>query len=276
MIIIKDLKFGYAKKPLFQELKLNLKPGIYGLLGKNGAGKSSLLKLMAGLLYPQGGECFVLDSRPRDRRPALLEEIFLIGEEFFLPPLPMKEYIRLYSPFYPRFDREFLEHALEEWELPREGILTKMSYGQQKKFLLAFGLAAETKILLLDEPTNGLDIPSKTQFRRLLAGHWAGNRCILISTHQVKDVEQLIERALIVDRGRIIFNHTLQESAGVLKTRLSGEDPGEGVLYREKTLGGWASLEKASGGPEPGLDLELLFNGVLSAPEKFNALFEEA
>lgn len=273
MVELKDLSFGYSGAGLFRDLSLSLKPGIYGLLGKNGAGKSTLLRIIAGLLYPQNGQCHTLSENPADRQPSLLSDVFLISEEFFLPRMGMTEYVKLWSPFYPRFDHAFFVRCAEEMEIEEGKNLFSMSYGQKKKFLIAFGLAAGTRLLLLDEPTNGLDIPSKTQFRRLVAASWTSQRCIIISTHQVKDVEQLIEPILILDRGKIIFNHTLEDVSQAMRVSLSPlERHDEKVIYAEKSLGGWAILEEGRDPQGKTVDLELLFNAVLSSPEKISSL----
>ena len=160
MITIKDLSFGYAKQRsrqpyLFSHLDLDLEPGnIYGLLGKNGAGKTTLLKLICGLRFPQEGECRVMDFPPEKRSPGMLEEIFLVPEEFHVPPLVPAVHADIYSVFYPRFDRTALLDFLKEFELPEDKRLSDLSYGQKKKYLLAFGLATGCRLLVLDEPTN--------------------------------------------------------------------------------------------------------------------------
>ena len=275
MVNVEDLTFRYGREDLFQNLSLNLEPGLYGLLGKNGAGKSTLLKILAGLLFPQGGAAKVLDMVPAKRSPLLLREFFFLAEEFSLPAMTGTTYLDCYAPFYPRFDRgAFFAHA-EEFQLDLGKKLSQLSYGQKKKFLIAFGLASEAKILLLDEPTNGLDIPSKTQFRSLISSALTVDRCIIISTHQVRDVENLIDPIIIVDSGKIIFKHTLEEiSRGIRVERFDSEPMGEGILYAEKSIGGWFGLVAEIDREEEGVDLELLFNGVIQDPERIETLIQ--
>ncbi len=276
MIDLKEMSFGYGKNTLFNELTLNLGPGLYGLLGKNGAGKTSLLRIMAGLIYPHTGNCAVMEQIPGKRTPSFLREIFFLSEEFYLPRLTGLNYMELYAPFYPRFDRAFFSRCCGELELDCGKKLSNMSYGQKKKYLIAFGLASRTKLLLLDEPTNGLDIPSKAQFRRLVASSWTEDQCILISTHQVRDVEKLIDPIIIVENGKIIFKHTLEEVNSALKFSVyPREEEGSNILYSEKGLGGWAVLEEGPDETGAAVDLELLFNGVLNKPDRIETLMKE-
>ncbi len=214
MLNIEKLLFDYeGSDPLFAGLSLDVEAGkIYGLLGKNGVGKTTLLKLMTGLLFPHSGSCKMLNTDTRLRLPEILQEIYFIAEEFYVPNVTAEEYIKYYAPFYPNFDPEIFAHAAGEFELLPKKKLTKLSYGQKKKFLVAFGLAANCKLLLLDEPTNGLDIPSKSQFRKLLASSLTEDKTIVIATHQVRDLEQLIDTVVILEDGQIIYNQELFDS----------------------------------------------------------------
>ncbi len=250
---------------------------IYGLLGKNGAGKTSLLKLITGLRFPQGGSCRVLGYNPQHRPPELLEEIYFIPEEFYVPPILPGLYQQLYAPFYPRFDGSAFSRYMREFELDSSKKLTELSYGQKKKFLLAFGMATRCRLFILDEPTNGLDIPSKSQFRQLLAHISGEERTILISTHQVRDMENLIDPILILDEGRIIFQQSMLEVSRRLEVRLEQDPPAEeDVLYSDKVLGGYVVVRKNTGSEETGIDLETLFNAVTRNPDPIRNLFKEA
>ena len=276
MIKLKEMSFGYGRENLFEHLSLDLEPGIFGLLGRNGAGKSSLLRILAGLLKTGSGECRILGKDPFDRQPSFLKDVMLLSEEFYLPAVTGREYVRLYAPFYPGFDRELFAKGVRELELDLDKKLTRLSYGQKKKFLIAFCLASGTRLLLLDEPTNGLDIPSKAQFRRLVASSWSSERCIIISTHQVRDVEELIDPIIIVEGGRILFKYSIEEINRGLRFSVSTrETTGEQVLYSEKGLGGWAVLEEGADEPGGAVDLELLFNGVLREPERISRILTE-
>lgn len=277
MVEIKNLGFGYTDEKLFSELNLTLEPGnIYGLLGRNGAGKTSLLKLIAGLLFPDQGQCRTLGVTPRHRLPAMLADIFYLPEEFHLPAMVPLGYRRLYAPFYPQFSAQRFEGYLDEFGLPRDKKLTAFSYGQKKKFLLAFGLATEARLVLLDEPTNGLDIPSKSQFRRIVAAALTEERTFLISTHQVRDMEHLIDPVIVIEDGRIIFKQSLEEVARRLRITLQMNEPDpDTVLYAEKVLGGYSVVTEGTGGEDASIDLEVLFNLVTTARQRVESLFTE-
>jgi len=275
VVEIRNLSFAYARKRLFDNLELRLEPGnIYGLLGKNGAGKTTLLKIICGLRFPQRGECRVLGHLSSLRPAALLEDIYLLPEELYIPPLTLQLYTSLYAPFYRRFDHAVLKSCLEEFEVEPAVRLSELSFGQKKKFLIAFGLATGSRLLLLDEPTNGLDIPSKSQFRRLMARAGAEGRVILISTHQVRDLEHLIDPIIILDEGQIIFQQSLADAGRRLAVTLAAEPPAAGsVLYAEKTLGGYVTVRENRSGEDSRVDIEVLFNTVIGNREKVQELF---
>ena len=213
MITLEQLTFGYPHAEfLFSDLALELKPGnIYGLLGKNGAGKTTLLKIIAGLLFPSHGKCQTMGFEPRYRQAAFLQSIYFVPEDFHLPAVSIDQYKAIFAPFYPLFDAKLFQEALEKFELPKNHMLTALSFGQKKKFLMVFALATRAKLIIFDEPTNGLDIPSKSQFRKLIASSLSEDQTFIISTHQVKDVENLIDPLVILDSGKIIFNHSIEE-----------------------------------------------------------------
>ncbi|NNL42628.1 MAG: ABC transporter ATP-binding protein, partial [Desulfobacterales bacterium] len=262
MIELSNLSFSYNREKLFSQLNLSLRPGnICGLLGKNGAGKTTLLKLLAGLLFPQKGETRIMGQHPGDRSLAYLEELSFLPEEFSLPSVSPRKYEQLYAPFYPRFKSELFSNYLAEFELDPNQNLDKCSFGQKKKFLLAFGFSTDCRLTLLDEPTNSLDIPSKRQFRKTLASVLTDDRLIVISTHQARDLENLIDPVVILDEGRIIFNHSLEEISDRLCVRhLANPPTGGEVFYSEKTMDGYLVVAENIEQEETKLDLELLFN----------------
>lgn len=276
MINMTDLTFSYKNKPpLFSGLNLQISDGnIYGLLGKNGAGKTTLLKIICGLLFPQKGVCSVLAFTPSKRVPEMLQEIYFIPEEIYTPPLKIDEYLKLFAPFYPHFDQQSFDQYIKTFDLPRNDRLTSLSYGQKKKFLVAFGLATNCRLLILDEPTNGLDIPSKSQFRKLLAASLSKDRIIIISTHQVRDIGNLIDPIVILDDGNVIFNQSINDISRKLAVRVQKTEPGkDDVLYSEKTLGGYVVIDENRGESESNLDIELLFNAVINNQQRMGELF---
>jgi ABC-2 type transport system ATP-binding protein len=268
MLQIENLDFSYRKnRKLFNGLDLHLEKGnIYGLLGKNGAGKSTLLKVMTGLLYAQQGRVELYGSPLEKRLPESLKEIFFLPEEIYLPDFTPAQYIALHSPFYDKFSRMQMESIMKEFEVNPEDRLKHMSYGQKKKFIIAFALATNCSLILMDEPTNGLDIPSKSKFRKVVASMIDENRSIMISTHQVRDLENLIDPVIIIEQGKIIFNQSIDEiSRGLSFQRTGKNEPmHDTVLYTEEVFGGMNQVIPNTSGEESQIDFELLFNAVLS------------
>jgi len=276
MISIQNLSFSYRKnKPLFEGLNLDLQAGcIYGLLGKNGAGKSSLLKQMAGLLFPQGGVCKVMGYEARYRQPDFLRNLFMVPEEFYLPQVQISNYVKAYAPFYPDFSNKSFREYLEEFQIPTDQRLTEMSYGQKKKVLISFALATNTKALIMDEPTNGLDIPSKSQFRKVIAAAVSDEKCIVISTHQVRDLDNLIDNIVIIDDHKIVFRQHVDTVNDKLcfKTVSQVENAGS-VLYASSSLRGHAVVTENTDKEQSRIDMEMLFNAVLEQPERISKIF---
>lgn len=276
---IENLRFGYRRsKPMFQDLSITLHPGnVYGLLGRNGAGKSSLLRLMGGLLFPQEGRCQLGPYRAADRHPGFLREVFYIPEEFELPHMRIREYVQVNAPFYPRFDREQFDRYLDEFELMSHLRMSELSFGQKKKVFTGFGLASKTSVLLLDEPTNGLDIPSKTQFRRLIAQVMEPDRVIVVSTHQVRDLEGLIDPVIILENSRVLLKETMERIGEKLLfvNYAALEQAPQPPLYHETSLRGIAAVLANEEGRHSKVDLELLFNAVLKNPGAIGALFQQ-
>lgn len=276
MIQLNHVHFAYTrKKPLFTDLSLTIEPGsIVGLLGKNGAGKSSLLKLMAGLIYPQKGTCHIMSQSSQLRHPDVLSRLFIIPEEFRLPPISIGKFISLNAPFYPCFDETWFAEQLQAFSIDTQKRLDKLSFGQRKKFLIAYGLATRTELLILDEPTNGLDIPSKRIFRKMVAATMDENRTILISTHQVRDVENLIDRIVVLDEGRIVFEQPMDRVSRCLEVAHTAHLP-EDALHHEKEISGFSVLRKNETGIDAAVDLEFLFGATLANPESLQTCFQE-
>jgi ABC-2 type transport system ATP-binding protein len=277
MIQIQNLTFKYGKNAaLFDQLNLALPSGnIYGLLGKNGAGKSTLLKIISGLLFPNYGQMDVVGFKPKDRLPHFLQEIYLVTEEFHLPLLSMERFVGLYSPFYPRFNHSLFEEYISDFKVPRKQKLSALSYGQKKKFLLSFGLATDCKLLILDEPTNGLDIPSKSQFRKTVASAIHEERSFIISTHQVRDMENLIDPIIILDEGKIVFFQDMEQISKKLAITRQPELPDDNSLvYSESNLGAYTVVKENNSMEETNMNLELLFKAVINNAEKIHNIFK--
>lgn len=276
MIAIHHMSFGYNQsKRLFEKLSLELQPGnICGLLGKNGAGKTTLLKIIAGLIFPTAGDCtcFGFDAKKRDTHS--LENMYFVPEEFFVPSLTAKKYLALYASFYPHFDISLFERCMTEFNVDNDKLLSTLSYGQKKKFLISFALATNAQLIIFDEPTNGLDIPSKSQFRKLIASCMTDEKLFIISTHQVHDVEKLVERLVILDEGKIIVNVPMTKIMQTITVEQETIEPSvTSAIYVEKNISGYSVVTENKSGKESHIDLELFFNMVVANKEKSAKLF---
>lgn len=271
MIKIENLTFAYGKKKpnVIEDLSLTLHPGaIYGLLGKNGTGKSTLFYLLSGLLFPDGGKVSMNDINVTNRQLGTLQDIYILPEEFDAPKISFEKYVRLHAPLYPRFDHKQLGRCMAEFELPMDVDLKSLSMGQKKKAMLCFALATGTRLLLLDEPTNGLDIPSKAVFRRVVTSCMNDERIIIISTHQVRDVEYLLDRVILLKDSQLHYEGATSDiterlSFAVVPTT----DVPSTAIYQEPNLAGTSVVYPNPGGEETVLNLELFFNALSVQPD---------
>ena len=266
MIEVSNISFKYAgqKDLVFDDFSLRLEANnIYGLLGKNGTGKSTLLYLISGLLRPKKG-CVCLDGvETCKRRPETLSEIFIVPEEFDLPSMSLNDYVKVNKPFYPRFSQEVLENCLKDFELTTDLKLNALSMGQKKKVFMSFALAAGTRLLLMDEPTNGLDIPSKSQFRKVGAQYMTEDRTLIISTHQVHDVESLLDHIMILSQQKLLLDASVSEIQEKYTFEYRTPNEMDDALYAEPSLQGNAVIApRKADSAETQVNLELLFNAV--------------
>lgn len=269
MIQVENLSFNYlgTKREVFSDFSLQLTDNkIYGLLGKNGTGKSTLLYLLCGLLRPKKGGVFIDGVSASDRRSAMLGDIFMVSEEFTLPQVTLDTYVKMNKEFYPHFSEEVLERCLADFDLSRQIKLHQLSMGQKKKAFMSFALATGTRLLLMDEPTNGLDIPSKSQFRKVIANNMTDDRILIISTHQVHDIESLLDHVLILSQNNLLLNASVSDISDDYKFEYrTPAEMDDSVLYAEPSLQGNAVIARRQPADnETPMNLELLFNAVIS------------
>ena len=191
-------------------------------------------------------------------------------DEFSLPAMPLTRYVKYREPFYPRFSQEILRQCLQDFEIDMHSHLDKLSLGEKKRVLVSFALATQCRVLLMDEPTNGLDIPAKTLFRKLVARHMADDQTIIVSTHQVHDVDALLDHIVIMETPakRVKDSILLDASIAELQERFafqyrSMNEPCDDALYFEPTPQGRAVIVTNTTGEETTVNLELLFNAVV-------------
>ena len=281
MITINKLDFSYKNVAVFKNISLEFKEGnVYGLLGENGVGKTTLLKIISGLQFPNNGTCMVDDFIPSERNTYFLQNIFYLPEEVITEDTTPEKFINKIGVFYPRYDYPYFLNLMKELEVDPLRKFNAMSYGQKKKSLLACALSLRTDYLLLDEPTNGLDIPSKALFRKVILQHStdastdAINRVptIIISTHQVKDVENLIDPIVILDQDEVLLNATFEEISQRLYFEYGAEKSDE-ALYSEMMPGGYINVLPNTFNMESKVNVEALFNAVRCNKKKIREIF---
>lgn len=275
MIRIEKLGFSYGQVPVLKNITMNLEPGkIYGLLGENGVGKTTLLTLLAGLKKPLQGSIDIDGSSPYSRTPQVLENQFYLADEMLPVPMKAAEYARITGEFWPNYKQDTFEEIMELFENTSDKKMSEMSTGQLKKTYISLALALGCKYLFLDEPTNGLDIPSKAQFRSALMKYTGEDSTIVISTHQVRDLENIIDPIIILDRQDVLLNASLEEISRKLYfdygTQLHPES-----LYSEQLPGGFIQVYPNAEGADSKVNIEALFNAVHHNKEFIKGLFAE-
>ena len=274
MITINTLDFSYKNAAVFKNISLNFKRGnVYGLLGENGVGKTTLLKLICGLQHPTAGTCTVDEFVPSERNPYFLQNIFFLPEEVITDDTTPEKFVKKLGVFYPRYDHEYFLNLMNELEVDATKKFDALSYGQKKKALLACALSLRTDYLLLDEPTNGLDIPSKALFRKVILQHCTDETTVIISTHQVKDVENLIDPIVILDHDEVLLNATFEEISSKLYFEY-GAEKSDDALYSEMMPGGYINVLPNNFEMESKVNVEALFNAVRNNKKKIREIFK--
>ena len=275
MIQIQNLGFSYGNFPVLNNINLQLEEGrIYGLLGENGVGKTTLLTLLCGLKKPQTGSIIIDSHNPYKREPSFLTESYYLSDEVAQMNMSAQEYAKSYGKFWEKFQIEKFLEIMGIFENDPAQKMNKMSCGQLKKTWISFALACNTRYLFMDEPTNGLDIPSKAQFRKAVTKYTSEDSTLLISTHQVRDLENIIDPIIILDRQDVLLNATLEEIASKLYFDY-GTEKIEGALYSELVPGGNVQVLLNSTGEESKINIEALFNTVHLHKELIKSIFNK-
>ena len=277
MIRINNITFSYRRKAddVLTNLSLSIEPGaIYGLLGLNGEGKSTLLHLMAGVLTPNAGNITIDDVDVRLRRPSTLSKLFIVPEEFSLPEISLENYVRINAPLYPNFNRDDMERYLKEFGLNSNINLKGLSMGQKKKVFISFALAANTPVMLMDEPTNGLDIHGKSTFRKVISMAASDDRTIIISTHQVRDIDKLLDHIIVMFNHKLLLNESISEISRRLAFVESNDaELVEKALYCQSSVAGKSLVLPNDNDDDSEVNLETLFNLAIEKPEVITQLF---
>ena len=277
MIDVNKVSFSYGRKKskVLDGFSMQLAEGaVYGLLGKNGTGKSTLLYLMAGLLRPQSGQVLYKGAEVTKRYPNILQDMFLVPEEFALPSVSLKQYVKLNAPFYPNFSDELLRSCLRDFDMNEDIHLGELSMGQKKKAFMCFALATNTSLLMMDEPSNGLDIPSKSQFRKVIASGMTDDKAVIISTHQVRDIDSLLDHVLIMEGSELLLNESVASICEKLYFAEQGmNEPTDDALYVQPSVQGNSVILPNTYGEESKMNLEVLFNAMLAERVKMQQMF---
>ena len=277
MIDVNKVSFSYGRKKskVLDGFSMQLAEGaVYGLLGKNGTGKSTLLYLMAGLLRPQSGQVLYKGAEVTKRYPNILQDMFLVPEEFALPNVSLKQYVKLNAPFYPNFSDELLRSCLRDFDMNEDIHLGELSMGQKKKAFMCFALATNTSLLMMDEPSNGLDIPSKSQFRKVIASGMTDDKAVIISTHQVRDIDSLLDHVLIMEGSELLLNESVASICEKLYFAEQGmNEPTDDALYVQPSVQGNSVILPNTYGEESKMNLEVLFNAMLAERVKMQQMF---
>ncbi len=274
MITIQDLSFSYGSKGVLKNISMELKPGnIYGLLGENGVGKTTLLTLLCGLKKPLTGSIDTDGRAPFDRQPSLLCEQFYLPDEVAPVHNRANQFGLESGALWPKYDHGKFLTLLKELEVDERQRMDNMSAGQLKKTWIAFALACNARYYFMDEPTNGLDIPSKSQFRKAITKYTAEDSCVVISTHQVRDLEEIIDPIIILDKEDVLLNASLQDISEKLYFDYGTEIHPE-ALYLEHTPAGAIQVYPNTVGGESKVNLEALFNAVHAHKDVVKALFQ--
>mgnify|MGYP000416592229 CR=1 FL=1 len=279
MLQVENISFSYGRrKPeVLSDFSFSLEKGrVYGLLGKNGVGKSTLLYLMCGLLTPKHGRVMYHGVDTRRRLPETLRDVFLVPEEFDLPAVSLVQFVELNSPFYPNFSKEDMMTYLHLFEMEWNIHLGGLSMGQKKKVFMCFALATNTSLLVMDEPSNGLDIPSKSQFRKVIASGMTDEKAVIISTHQVRDIDSLLDHVVIIDGTRVLLNESVKTICEKLYFVEQGmNESTDTALYVQPSVQGNSVIFPNTYNEETNLNLEVLFNAMLTEREKMQFLFNK-
>ncbi len=215
LIELKNVSKSYGDLKALDSVNLEIPPGkIVGLVGPNGAGKTTLLRALTGELDYQG-EARVLGYEPRTQRAELMGKTGVIHDIAVLPSwMKVKELLNFLEGIHPGFHREKAESFLKTTTIPMDKKIKSLSKGMKTQLHLAVTLAADTKLLILDEPTHGLDILFRKQlYTSVLEDYFDDEKSILISTHQIEEVEHILSDVIFINKGKILLYASIEELA---------------------------------------------------------------
>ncbi len=226
VVSAQGLRKAYKQKPALDNTSFTIEPGrIVGLIGPNGAGKTTALKALLGLTTVEG-DLRVLGMDPRTQRNALMNDVCFIADVAVLPRwIRVKEAIDFVAGVHPRFDRARCDRFLANTKLNPKQRVRELSKGMVVQLHLALVMAIDAKVLVLDEPTLGLDILYRKEFyQRLLEDYFDEQKTIIVTTHQVEEIEHILTDVLFIRDGRIILSTDMETLADRYTELLASAD----------------------------------------------------
>lgn len=206
----KSLCKDYGKKIALDNINLNLEKGkIIGLLGSNGSGKTTLIKTVAGLLTPTRGEIFIDGKIPGKETKSFVS--YLPDKECLYSWMSVAQLLDFYQDFYADFDRQKAVAMLESLDITMEDKLRQMSKGTKEKVQLILVMSRNARLYLLDEPIGGVDPAARDYILNTIISNYNEDATVIISTHLIADVEQVLDDVIFIDKGRIILHSTVDE-----------------------------------------------------------------
>ena len=263
MVELKNVSFGYnPNKNVIEDLSLNLEEGrFYGLLGKNGTGKTTLMKIISGILFAKEGYVNIDGNNPGDRKLETLQEIFMMPADFTFPKMSLEKCVSLYSSFYPKFNKDILDDCIENFEINKNiKSIDKLSLGEKHKIAVSLAISFGTKLILFDEAANGMDIPTRKMFRKMLMKHIREDQTVVLSTHVVQDIENLLTDIIVLRKGQKTFISSLDDIRSKYSFGIQSNE--EGAIYSEPCAEGYRVIYNNTYNDDTEVSLELLFNAL--------------
>ncbi|MGL5675981.1 MAG: ABC transporter ATP-binding protein [Cellulosilyticaceae bacterium] len=224
IIQVKNLNIQFKDKKVLDGINVTLEAGkIYGLLGKNGIGKSTLLNTIVGGISPKTGEVLIEGINPY-KNASILEKVCIVREQEFLQPdMKVKDIFKIYQIFFPEYDQALQERLVNYFDLPVKKAYRTYSRGMKTLVANIIGLCSRAEIIIFDEPTIGLDAVNRSQFYEILLEVYAKDpKTIILSTHQIDEVENLLEHVVMLDKGTVCIDEEV-EAVRAKAYRLKGK-----------------------------------------------------